>query len=229
MHINHQARRQGESLLVWNLNLGTSAIYSFVDVIAQGVLVCRKLEENPGFSTHSHSDIPLLGGVEPNAGCRSYSFLFSINIPEWVKLRLLHRDTVCLLTQDKAASLTLVGEMALHGPQISENRPGWFDPIGTLSFSVSLAVNTILTGLLVFKMAKTSLTLRHTHSGGIKDFTPLISVIIESGLVFFMAQLVWVVCFSVESMAFDLVSGPLTIIYVCSYLHISSLLSFNMF
>ena len=120
--------------------------------------------------------------------------------------------------------------MALHGPQIAENRPGWFDPIGTLSFSLSLAVNTIFTGLLVFKISKASLALRHTHARGIKDFTPLISMLIESGLAFFMAQLVWVVCFSLEKAAFELVSGPLTIIYVCAYLRIQvPLLSFNMF
>ena len=45
MFINRQAKRQGDSILVWNLNLGTSAIYSFVDVIAQGVLVRRKLKD----------------------------------------------------------------------------------------------------------------------------------------------------------------------------------------
>ena len=48
MFINRQAKRQGDSILVWNLNLGTSAIYSFVDVIAQGVLVRRKLKD-PNF------------------------------------------------------------------------------------------------------------------------------------------------------------------------------------
>ena len=42
IHINHQAKGQGDSLSVWNMNVGTSAIYSFVDVIAQGVLVRRK-------------------------------------------------------------------------------------------------------------------------------------------------------------------------------------------
>ena len=46
MHINHQTKGQleGSSLLpvVSNLNVGASAIYSFVDVIAQGVLVRRK-------------------------------------------------------------------------------------------------------------------------------------------------------------------------------------------
>jgi len=63
------------------------------------------------------------------------------------------------------------------------------------------------------RTAQASLALRRTDARGIKDFTPLISMLIESGLVFFMAQLVWVVCFSVESTAFALVSGPLTIIY----------------
>jgi len=101
------------------------------------------------------------------------------------------------------------------GPQNDENLPGWFDPVGILSFSVSLAVNSIFTGLLVFKIAKASLALRHMHAGGIQDFTSLIAMLIESGLVLFMAQLIWVICFSVEgiSSAFNLVSGPITIIY----------------
>ena len=32
-----------------------------------------------------------------------------------------------------------------------------------------------------------------------------------------MVQLVYVVCFSVESIGFSLISGPFTIIYVCAY------------
>jgi hypothetical protein len=130
-----------------------------------------------------------------------------------------------LLTQDEAGSLALVGEMALRGPEIGVNRPGWFNPIGIVAFSMSLAVNTIFTGLLVFKIAKASLALQNTHARGVKDFTPLISMLIESGLVFFMAQLIWVVCFSIESAAFNLTSGPITIIYVRAYSHLP-LLSF---
>ena len=114
------------------------------------------------------------------------------------------------------------------GPQHVENRPGWFTPIGLLSFSLSLAVNTIFSGLLVFKIAKASLALRHAHARKIQDFTPLISMLIESGLVFFMAQLIWVICFSIESVAFNLTSGPITIIYVRAYLHLP-LPSFNVF
>ena len=127
--------------------------------------------------------------------------------------------TVRLLTQAEAASLVLIGEMAVHGPQIVENRPNWFTPIGILSFSVSLAVNAIFTGLLVFKIAKASLALQHLHAGlGIQNFAPLISMLIESGLVFFIAQLVYIVCFNfAESNVFALTSRPITMIYVCAY------------
>ena len=53
--LNHQAKGQGDSLLVWHLNLGTGAIYSFVDVIVQGVLVRRKLKEPWVFISLSHN------------------------------------------------------------------------------------------------------------------------------------------------------------------------------
>ena len=141
-------------------------------------------------------------------------------VPSILSLISLSKSKSCykllrLLTLVEVASLTLVGEMAVNGPIIFENRPGWFNPIGILSFSVSLAVNTIFTGLLVFKIAKSSMALRRTR--GTQDFTPLIAMLIESGLVFFMAQLVWVVCFTLESSAFNLISGPITIIYVRAF------------
>ena len=127
----------------------------------------------------------------------------------------------------------MVGEMAMLGPQYMENRPrSWFTPIGTpiglLSLSVSLALNTILTGLLVFKLAKASLALRHVHARGMLDFTPLISIIVESGLVLFMVQFVLVICFSTESSALNLTSGSIAMIYVRANLHLPRL-SFNAF
>ena len=54
MQINHQVKGRGGGLLVWNLNICTSAIYSLIDVIAQGVLVRRKPQKKtPDFSFHS--------------------------------------------------------------------------------------------------------------------------------------------------------------------------------
>ena len=107
--------------------------------------------------------------------------------------------------------------MAVLGPQNAANRPGWFNPIGILSFSLSLAVNAIFTGLLVFKIAKASLSLQHTHAKGTPDFTPVISMLIESGLVLFMAQLIWVICFAIESSVYNLTSTSITMVYVRAY------------
>ena len=133
-----------------------------------------------------------------------------------MELKLL--QTLHLLTQAKATSLTLVGELGVLGPQnVAIDRPSWFTPIGTLSFSLSLAVNAILSGLLVFKIAKTALALGDSRGRGMTDMRPIISMLVESGLIFFMAQLVWVVCFTVESVGFYLVGGPITMIYVRDY------------
>ena len=112
--------------------------------------------------------------------------------------------------------------MAVLGPQNTQNPPIWFTPIGILSFSVSLAVNAIFTGLLVFKIAKASLALRHAHATGIQDFSSLISMLIESGLVLFIVQLVWIICFKfrTESNAFNVTSGAIAMIYVRRACHI---------
>ena len=71
-------------------------------------------------------------------------------------------QTLRLLTQAEATSLILVGELTVLRPQIDGNVPDWFIPIGIPSFSLSLAENTTFTqaGLLVFKIAKTSLATR---------------------------------------------------------------------
>ena len=141
-------------------------------------------------------------------------------------------QTVILrLTRAEGGLLTVVGEMA--PPQDLKNRSGgWFTPIGfpigLASLSVSLALNAILTGLLVFKIAKASLTLRHARARVMADFTPLISIIVESGLVLFMAQLVLLICFSTEGSAFNVTSGAIGMIYVRAYLHLPRL-SFNEF
>ena len=142
-------------------------------------------------------------------------------------------QTVSLrLTQAKGGILTVVGEMTTP-PQDLKNRPGgWFTPIGfpigLVSLSVSLALNAILTGLLVLKIAKESLALRHSYARVMPDFTSLVSIIAESGLVLFMAQLVLVICFSTEGTAFNLTSGAIGMIYVRTYLHLPRL-SFNAF
>jgi hypothetical protein len=140
-------------------------------------------------------------------------------------------QTVRLLTQPEATSFTLAGWIAGLWPNIDTEPPHWYTGIGILSFTLSLTVNAISTGLLVFKIAKTSLAFRPLHPRGKQNYyTPLISILIESGLIFFAVQLVWIICFSIPptTNAIGLTGGPITMIYVCADLHLT-LLSFNVF
>ena len=138
--------------------------------------------------------------------------------------------TVRLLTQSEGTSLTLVGWLAALWPNIDTVPPQWYIAIGILSFTLSLTVNAIFTGLLVYKISKTSLAIRPTRPRAKHDYTPLISILIESGLLFFVVQLVWIICFSIPATtnAIGLTGGPVTIIYVCANLYLP-LLSFNGF
>ncbi|KAF8812068.1 hypothetical protein BYT27DRAFT_7183234 [Phlegmacium glaucopus] len=116
-----------------------------------------------------------------------------------------------------ATSLTLVGELVILGKtQQFSHPPVWFFPIGILSFSLSLVVNAIFTGLLVFKIVKTSLAFRRScarNPGGKNDLLPLLCILIESGVVLFVVELLWVVLFSLNSNEFYVFSGPTAMTY----------------
>ncbi|KAF8806051.1 hypothetical protein BYT27DRAFT_7141559 [Phlegmacium glaucopus] len=173
-------RGQRRQFLVWRLNIITSAIYSFIDFIAQGVLMYR---------------------------CWVV----------WNRQVLIIVVPFILSIISLATSLTLVGELVILGKtQQFNDPPAWFTPIGILSFSLSLAVNAIFTGLLVFKIVKTSLAFRRSgarNPGGKNDYLPLISILIESGVVLFVVELLWVVLFSLNSNEFYLFGGPIAITY----------------
>ena len=75
--------------------------------LLKGFWYVVNLKNNPGFSSHSHSDIPLLGGVAAEPGCRNFPFYFGINIPVWVELKLLKNYTLansswsCIIRTDQ--------------------------------------------------------------------------------------------------------------------------------
>lgn len=95
--------------------------------------------------------------------------------------------------------------------------PPWFTPIGISSFSLSLAVNAIFSGLLVYKIAKTSMAFQHSfprNTRGRHHLQHLLSMLIESGIVLFVVQLLWVLLFSLHYNSFYLLGGPIAMIYV---------------
>ncbi|KAF8808531.1 hypothetical protein BYT27DRAFT_7241660 [Phlegmacium glaucopus] len=173
-------RGQSRQILAWRLNIVTSALYSFIDFIAQGVLIYRCWVA-------------------------------------WNRQVLVIVVPFILSIISLATSLTLVGELVIIGKtQQFNDPPAWFTPIGILSFSLSLVVNAIFTGLLVFKIVKTSLASRRSgerNPWSKNDVLPPISILIESGVVLFVAELLWVVFFSLNSNEFYLFGGPITMTY----------------
>jgi len=97
-------------------------------------------------------------------------------------MTLFHESLIAELA-DKAGSLVLVGELsALLNTRNFDNVPVWWIPMGVTAFSLSLAVNTIVTGLLVLKII---LEYRQTKPSNRLDWRRniviIIAILIETG------------------------------------------------
>ena len=163
-----------------------------------------------------YQDLSLLGHVESPIIVNSPPFSGSLDFIRQVSLLWL---SATISMGHAATSLTLVVQLSLFRNDLQNvNPPTWFFPMGVASFSLSLTVNTIVTGLLVLKLVllhreiRRSLPDSSTHKG--YDLLPVISVLIESGMFTFIGQLVWVVLFRLQSPGFNAVGSPITMIYV---------------
>jgi hypothetical protein len=82
-----------------------------------------------------------------------------------------------------------------------------------------MAVNTLVTGLIVGKIWVQSRQLNILRDGGEKNedqpFNRVITLMIESGLMNFVIQLLYLVLYSLENPAFSLVETCTVHFYVC--------------
>ncbi|KAJ7843168.1 hypothetical protein B0H13DRAFT_2097741 [Mycena leptocephala] len=82
-------------------------------------------------------------------------------------------------------------------------------PLATTAFSLSMAVNTLVTGLIVGKIWVQSRQFNIFRGGGGKNedepFNRVITLMIESGLMSFVIQLLYLVLYSLKNQAFSLV------------------------
>ena len=89
-------------------------------------------------------------------------------------------------------------------------------------FSLSLAENALVTGLLIFKILTVyrdlhwqGLETRVRYANGLgRDITPIISILIESGVITFVAQLVQTLMFKLDNTSYPIIGGPVVQIYV---------------
>jgi hypothetical protein len=95
-----------------------------------------------------------------------------------------------------------------------------FYPLVLSSFSLSLAENALVTGLIIFKILTEyrgiqGLTSGVGHATGLgRDIAPIIPIMIESGMITFMAQLVLTLIYKFDHPAYPIICGFVVQLYV---------------
>ena len=100
--------------------------------------------------------------------------------------------------------------------------PDWYLSAVTAFFFVSLAVNTLVTSLIVYRIITVYNDIRgfnnnsqtSAHGSGQRDLYPLISILIESGLITFVGQLAQSIMYKFATEAFPLIGGSVVMLYV---------------
>jgi hypothetical protein len=99
--------------------------------------------------------------------------------------------------------------------------PAWYDSAVTAFFFLSLAVNALVTALIVYRIITVYNTIQGCDSSdsqgsmlGNRDLSPLISILIESGLITFVGQLTQTIMYKSATVAFPLVGGSVVMLYV---------------
>jgi len=98
--------------------------------------------------------------------------------------------------------------------------PNWYLSAVTAFFFISLGVNTVVTALIVFRIITVYNDIRgfrnvqaSAQGNGQRDLYPLISILIESGLITFVGQLTQSIMYKYANVAFGLVAGSVVMLY----------------
>jgi len=97
----------------------------------------------------------------------------------------------------------------------------WYLSAVTAFFFLSLSVNALVTALIVYRIITVYNDIRrltsdiqiHAHGNGRPDLNPLISILIESGLITFVGQLTQSIMYKSATVAFPLVGGCVVMLY----------------
>ena len=101
--------------------------------------------------------------------------------------------------------------------------PDWYLSAVTAFFFLSLGVNALVTALIVYRIITVYNDIRGFNNSSIqtgsghRNLYPLISILIESGLITFVAQLAQSIMYKSASAAFPLVGGVVVQLYVRAF------------
>ena len=101
--------------------------------------------------------------------------------------------------------------------------PDWYFSTVLSFFSISLAVNALVTGLIIFKTF--TVYRRAAHAGRRRrDMALFTPILIESGVITFVAQLVQTLMFKFANTAYPIIVGLVVMLYVRVLLSIVDLM-----
>ncbi|KAF6756968.1 hypothetical protein DFP72DRAFT_892839 [Ephemerocybe angulata] len=89
----------------------------------------------------------------------------------------------------------------------------WWVPLGTTSMGLSLGVNALVSGLMIGRILYVYRQSHGSSPGAVARASLAVSVLVESAIALFFAQLVFLVLYKIESPAFSLVGAPVAVIY----------------
>ena len=102
-----------------------------------------------------------------------------------------------------------------------DDMPSWYFSAVTAFFMLSLGVNALLTALIVYKIiivhrSIQEFTVSHGSgpASGNSNLSPIISILIETGLITFAGQLTQSIMYKSTPSAFPLVGGSVVMLYV---------------
>ena len=90
----------------------------------------------------------------------------------------------------------------------------WWVPLGVTSMGLSLGVNTLVSALMISRIWYVYAQTRDGLDQAESRLSWIASILLESALALFAAQLLYLVLYKIEHPAFALVAGPVTIVYV---------------
>ena len=171
---------------------------------------------HPIYSAKIFKDLPLLDCVGSKYSFRDYSFNLVNHILRSVNLSSFD-EPITIYRLYLATWLALAGAPASGSVSF-----GWWDTLELTGLATAMAVNTLVTGLIVFRILKvfkflgvkpTSVERSLGSTSGTK-FRHIVFVIIESGMALFAIQLVRVVIYTLPVQAAQLPTYEVAIDFV---------------
>lgn len=122
-----------------------------------------------------------------------------------------------------------------YGTAMEPVFPSWYGSAALAFLSISLAVNTLVTGLIAYKIHTLYRDIQskphdiYTHHRDPRDlYYPTISIVVESGFLTFVAQLVQILVYKLDIIAFPIVAPVIMMLYVRGIMSIINLV-FHLF